>query len=1040
MSDIENANKVNDSAEGIAHRQRSSVRKRSHDDDQQQDDRSNAVVRDRDEHQQSETNDQEGTSSREKPSSSKKKKKRKSRSPSPDKKKDKKKKRKKEEKRNKKSKRKSRKRRRSSSPSSSSGDSSSSKSSGASSNESDSSPEANSHSDCESNSEPPIKRYKVLTKKEKNAWSLPTEMADYANLQFNTYVPEADLEEDILEESPIPTNFNEPKKLDDFMKPYLAETPAIFTDNTYEKIQKRIRQVMGPLARLWLLIENNAKTPQNMPMEEAITLTEHVMITLGQASHSITYGRRLNALKTVIHDPKEAKTILKDKIALLDVADENLFGKKFRSYVKEMEKSKQKGHFFKKPFSKRPPQGKKNHRGGGRTRGGNFKTSRGYRGNRRNNNGGSTTGRRSRNSNGKSSTKTKQNNTFLQHPISTNCSTRVTKSCTSSSKGDIPRSKHPGFTPCRSNKKLCSQLGKINTGQGNLVIRKGLRNSISCKTLSEKPTKANQVFSGRNRTGGSRSERDVEERCYPDCGSHSRGISKQSLSSTKKRRGKPSSNKSERTKRPRTLRKIQNGRFAFSKIPSRARRLSLQNRLERCLLLCPIRGEVKEICQVQMVGKSFRISLPLLWLNLSPKDFYKIVKNPSSYSEKDKHQDNNLPRRYATDGKDHGRNFDGKGHVDFYVSTFRFSHKLEKINSEPSEGVGISGLMDRFSNHDSFINSRESKKSCVTLQGNIFCQESLNITTDSITWTPIIDNTGCPARSFTVPISAITADQSLETTENIQRLHSSWAISQEGTEVVDNKSETVQWSQTPITGTPFYNSDRCIKKGMGCPLQGSVHGRKMVQEREKSTYKSPGTHCSETRSIDVHKKYIQCNNSPPSGQQNCLVIPPKNGRHKEQTFSGSVQRDMELPAAASDHDYCRIPSKRTEHIGRLGVSKSSRPCRLETGPSDVQKGMQHIGATTDRPFRIPPMPSVAKIFCMETGPEEHSNRCISTTMGEQPKLCFSSILLTVGQILEAEKYKIIDVAYYNYFLKVFLNEDLLISKILKIHKVKYIPI
>ena len=45
-------------------------------------------------------------------------------------------------------------------------------------------------------------------------------------------------------------------------------------------------------------------------------------------------------LKTLIKDSKKAKTILKEKVDLLQKGDQNLFGKKFRSHIVETECSK----------------------------------------------------------------------------------------------------------------------------------------------------------------------------------------------------------------------------------------------------------------------------------------------------------------------------------------------------------------------------------------------------------------------------------------------------------------------------------------------------------------------------------------------------------------------------------------------------------------------------------------------------------------------------------------------------------------------------
>ena len=71
-------------------------------------------------------------------------------------------------------------------------------------------------------------------------------------------------------------------------------------------------------------------------------MIEQTTLLLGQASLSISYARRLNILKTLLKDPRKAKALLNEKTALLQVDEGHLFGKKFRSHIIEIERSKKK--------------------------------------------------------------------------------------------------------------------------------------------------------------------------------------------------------------------------------------------------------------------------------------------------------------------------------------------------------------------------------------------------------------------------------------------------------------------------------------------------------------------------------------------------------------------------------------------------------------------------------------------------------------------------------------------------------------------------
>ena len=66
--------------------------------------------------------------------------------------------------------------------------------------------------------ESPRKRFKITSEEEENAWTLPEEMLEYVNEQFENYINEKDLKESILSLHPIPSNMRKVKKLDIFLQ------------------------------------------------------------------------------------------------------------------------------------------------------------------------------------------------------------------------------------------------------------------------------------------------------------------------------------------------------------------------------------------------------------------------------------------------------------------------------------------------------------------------------------------------------------------------------------------------------------------------------------------------------------------------------------------------------------------------------------------------------------------------------------------------------------------------------------------------------
>ena len=89
--------------------------------------------------------------------------------------------------------------------------------------------------------------FKIVPNGEEFKWNLPSSMADYANLHFKNYIPDKDINEKILTESPVPSNLQEVPVLDDFVKTLLVSQTVITTDHEMEKFQENILQVMGLL-------------------------------------------------------------------------------------------------------------------------------------------------------------------------------------------------------------------------------------------------------------------------------------------------------------------------------------------------------------------------------------------------------------------------------------------------------------------------------------------------------------------------------------------------------------------------------------------------------------------------------------------------------------------------------------------------------------------------------------------------------------------------------------------------------------------------
>ena len=100
--------------------------------------------------------------------------------------------------------------------------------------------------------EPKAKVQKLELFDEENAVELATDLAEQINNYVRRHVSDKVLKEKIMDNNPIPSNIDKPKKLDMFMKDTLTSYKAftIARDNQLYNIQASIHKIFGPLTNL----------------------------------------------------------------------------------------------------------------------------------------------------------------------------------------------------------------------------------------------------------------------------------------------------------------------------------------------------------------------------------------------------------------------------------------------------------------------------------------------------------------------------------------------------------------------------------------------------------------------------------------------------------------------------------------------------------------------------------------------------------------------------------------------------------------------
>ena len=104
--------------------------------------------------------------------------------------------------------------------------------------------------------------------------------------------------------TPRPENLDPVKKLDDYLQELLKQKKRpqdIATGNTLEKVQDKVLDIMGPLSKLWVMVEqvnsgSGSSSTQEMDTVLVLELLEKAVLLIGQCNKTITYERRENVL------------------------------------------------------------------------------------------------------------------------------------------------------------------------------------------------------------------------------------------------------------------------------------------------------------------------------------------------------------------------------------------------------------------------------------------------------------------------------------------------------------------------------------------------------------------------------------------------------------------------------------------------------------------------------------------------------------------------------------------------------------------------
>ena len=102
------------------------------------------------------------------------------------------------------------------------------------------------------------------------------------------------------------------------------KTHDLAKDSAYKRIQEKLRSTMGPLCKLWYLIEESVANPDRPiskeDREEMAQYVDQTVMLSGQTFNAITHNRRMTVLTAVGQENKRAKDNLKENSEILEKA------------------------------------------------------------------------------------------------------------------------------------------------------------------------------------------------------------------------------------------------------------------------------------------------------------------------------------------------------------------------------------------------------------------------------------------------------------------------------------------------------------------------------------------------------------------------------------------------------------------------------------------------------------------------------------------------------------------------------------------------
>ena len=853
-----------------------------------------------------------------------------------------------------------------------------------------------------SESESDYEAYDPRSSFQAGQWSLPEKMAKYAEDKFLRYIPEEAMKETI-KETPRPKHkFLQASKLDyNLDKSSLAKAVGpkrskflLRQDQTLESSQEKILRIMGPLSKLWTHFNEVRKNEEEgkISVTKGLRLIEQAVLLTGQANVAVKYARRKELMAALVPSEESPKSILmKHDEALTDPSF--LFGDKFQKRM-EKEYGKEKGGLLalkkndSKPYHRRPT-GERTPFRRGPLRGG----QRGGRG-------------RSRGSNRNEryvQILHQSNQNFIEQPTQQSCETKSDETKYISITIDHPNNKittakqSSTSSPDQDRGKdqpLSKQLASSNKRPGNNSNGKRLRAKINGRCApppaQEFHPQVQQKGIRKNKTGNSRI---VKQRSNNRNTSQTSSISRSSVFETEERRRNETCFQPQKPKQANRVSTLQNGGMANAQDNNQTGRLDGQIRPEGRLLLRSDAEAGSQIPVLPVGRQSIPVQLSPIRASFRSEIIHQTAQTSNSNNEKTRLSDDSISRRLpANESKPYRTNSTSKlPHI--LVAEPGLHHQPEKIRDQPLPDNKFPRSEVEQQRDDNKPSSRQAHRDSTELCPNAG-QPSLHRTRSR---KPLRQNEchGLSNNSSHTLLQkpANAQNNVLEETEILRGSDQSEPRMQNGTEVVERKSGTMERQSNHSPRTRHDNRDRCEQYGMGCINEQQRNQRKLDERRiplaqqctriESHRDGSKSNDKGENKNTRSHKIGQYCSN--------CKC--QQNGDHEIQTTASNSSIPMGLLSPKEHNSISRTSPRPAKCNSGFPVKRKGGIEQLEAEREHLQNDQQEMGRDRDR-FICGSDKSPSKKICeLETRSICNCRGCHTDKLEQMEEpLCISPIL------------------------------------------------